>query len=426
VHRTRPVIRSTGASTNRQAWSDRRRTSPRHDPLPGIARRVAAGSALILLVSGVVSVTVWFCVAFQTVVTPFLLALLGAALLGPLYRRLIAMRINKSLAAGLTCAAVVVVMGGAAYIVVTALIDTGDQIIASLRDAAASIEERFGLAGTSLDELAANAKELLPKFGGTAVNGLLSGVSVVVEMAATGTLAILLMFFFLRDSDRAVAALHSLAPRDSGARLEVTARRAFQAIEGFMRGTTIVAFIDAVCITVPLLVLHVPGAVGLGALVFIGAYIPYLGALLSGAVAVLVGFADGGLGTALWVLGVVFAVQVLEGNVLQPMIQSRTLQMHPAVILVAITAGASVAGVLGMLLSVPMTAAVFGVVSELRGRYEEPPTAAEAPEPQAVDDSASGEDEPPRRPGRRSRRAGETTGLPSRLPRRLKGRVSGA
>ncbi|MFF7734454.1 AI-2E family transporter [Streptomyces sp. NPDC007984] len=340
-----------------------------------MARRVAVGSALILLVSGVISVTVWFCVAFQTVVTPVLLALLGTALLGPLYRRLIAMRLNTSLAAGLTCAAVVVVMGGAAYIVMTALIDTGDQIISSLRDAADSIEERFGLAGTSLDDLAANAKGLVSQFGGTAVNGLMNGVSVVVEMAATGTLAILLMFFFLRDSDRAVAALHSLAPRDSGETLEVMARRAFQAIEGFMRGTTIVAFIDAVCITVPLLVLDVPGAVGLGALVFIGAYIPYLGALLSGAVAVLVAFADGGLGIALWVLGVVFVVQLLEGNVLQPMIQSRTLQMHPAVILVALTAGASAAGVLGMLLSVPMTAAAFGVLSELRGRYERTPAA---------------------------------------------------
>ncbi|WP_199830364.1 AI-2E family transporter [Streptomyces viridochromogenes] len=412
----------------RQAWPDRRRTNHRHDPLHGIARRVAVGSALILLVSGVISVTVWFCVAFETVVTPVLLALLGTALLGPLYRRLIAMKINKTLAAGLTCAAVVVVMGGAAYIVVTALIDTGDQIIASLRDAAASIEERFGLAGTSLDDLAANAKDLLSKFGGTAVNGLLSGVSVVVEMAATGTLAILLMFFFLRDSDRAVAALHSLAPRGSGETLEVMARRAFQAIEGFMRGTTIVAFIDAVCITVGLLVLDVPGAVGLGALVFIGAYIPYLGALLSGAVAVLVAFADGGLGTALWVLGVVFVVQLLEGNVLQPMIQSRTLQMHPAVILVALTAGASVAGVLGMLLSVPMTAAAFGVLSELRGRYAQTPTAAEAPGTEAVDDSRSGEDEPPRRPGRRSRRLVglATTAMASRLPRRLKGTVSGA
>ncbi|MES5825259.1 AI-2E family transporter [Streptomyces sp. RG80] len=393
-----------------------------------MARRVAVGSVLILLASGAISVMVWFCVAFQTVVTPVLLALLGAALLGPLYRRLIAMRMNKSLAAGLTCAAVVVVMGGAAYIVVTALIDSGDQIISSLRNAAASVEERFGLAGTSLDDVAANAKDLLSKFGGTAVNGLLSGVSVIVEMAATGTLAILLMFFFLRDSDRAVAALHSLAPRGSGANLEVMGRRAFQAIEGFMRGTTIVAFIDAVCITVGLLVLDVPGAVGLGALVFIGAYIPYLGALLSGAVAVLVAFADGGLGTALWVLGIVFAVQLLEGNVLQPMIQSRTLQMHPAVILVALTAGASVAGVLGMLLSVPMTAAVFGVFSELRGRYEETPAAATADQTEVVDDVRSDEDEPPRRPGRRSRRLASVaaTGMSSRLPRRLKDTVSGA
>lgn len=101
------------------------------------------------------------------------------------------------------------------------------------------------------------------------------------------------------------------------------------------------------------------------------AYIPYLGAFLSGAVAVLVSFADGGLTTALWVLGVVTLVQFLEGNVFQPMIQSRTLQMHPAVILVALTAGASLAGILGMLLAVPLTAAAFGVLSEMRGRYEE-------------------------------------------------------
>ncbi|NEA66494.1 AI-2E family transporter [Streptomyces sp. SID12488] len=326
---------------------------------------------LLLLVSGVITVGVWFCITFQTAVTPILLALLLSALLGPFYRRLVRMRFNKSLAAGLTCAAVVLVMGGAAYIVVNALLDTGDQIIDSLRDAAKDLSERFDVVGTALDELATNAQELLSKFGGTAVSGVLSGVSILTEMIATATLAILLLFFFLRDSDRAVASLHSLAPRGSGATLEVMARRAFQAIEGFMLGTTIVAFIDAVCITIGLLILQVPGAVGLGALVFIGAYIPYLGAFLSGAVAVLVSFADGGLTTALWVLGVVTLVQLLEGNVFQPMIQSRTLQMHPAVILVALTAGASLAGILGMLLAVPLTAAAFGVLSEMRGRYEE-------------------------------------------------------
>ncbi len=120
------------------------------------------------------------------------------------------------------------------------------------------------------------------------------------------------------------------------------ARRAFAAVEGFMRGTTFIALIDALCITVGLLVLRVPGALGLGALVFVGAYIPYLGAFISGAVAVLVALADRGFVIALWALGVVLAVQVLEGHVLQPVIQSRTVQMHPAVVMLAITAGASV------------------------------------------------------------------------------------
>lgn len=368
IHRTRTTLRTTRAPLNGPLPADSRSSAPL---LSGPARRVAAGSALLLLVSGVITVGVWFCITFQTAVTPVLLALLLSALLGPFYRRLVAMKVNKSLAAALTCAAVILVMGGAAYIVVNALLDTGDQIINSVQDAAKDLSERFDVIGNVLDELATNAKGLLSNFGGTAVSGVLSGVSLLTEMIATATLAILLLFFFLRDSERAVTSLHTLAPRGAGATLEVMARRAFQAIEGFMLGTTIVAFIDAVCITVGLLILQVPGAVGLGALVFIGAYIPYLGALLSGAVAVLVAFADGGLTTALWVLGVVALVQMLEGNVFQPMIQSRTLQMHPAVILLALTAGASLAGILGMLLSVPLTAAAFGVLSEMRGRYEE-------------------------------------------------------
>lgn len=182
-------------------------------------------------------------------------------------------------------------------------------------------------------------------------------------------LALLLVFFFLRDSDRAAGLLRSLAPQGNADLVEAMARRAFEGVEGFMRGTTVIALIDALCIGIGLLVLDVPGAFGLAALVFVGAYIPYLGAFLSGAVAVLVALADRGVVIGLWALGVVLAVQVLEGHVLQPMIQSRTVQMHPAVVMIAITAGASVAGILGMLLAVPLTAAAFGVVHELRERY---------------------------------------------------------
>ncbi|QES07067.1 AI-2E family transporter [Streptomyces venezuelae] len=337
--------------------------------LPEPARRIAAWCVVLLLAAGVAAVGIWLCAVFRTAVTPVLLAILGTALLGPLHRRLVRLGVRTSLAAALTVLAVLAVVGGATYIVVAALIETGDQIVASLRQAATDIAEHLGAAGTSLDDVAKNAKSLLEKFGGTAASGVISGISVVGEMLATAVLALLFMFFFLRDSDRAAGALRSLVPRTTGDLVEAMARRAFEAVEGFMRGTTLVALVDAVLIGVGLVVLDVPGAVGLAALVFVTAYIPYLGAFLSGAIAVLVALADRGFVIALWVLGIVLAVQVIEGNVLQPMVQSRTVQMHPAAVMLAITAGASVAGVLGMLLAVPLTAAATGVLGELRTRY---------------------------------------------------------
>ncbi|MFJ8634904.1 AI-2E family transporter [Streptomyces sp. NPDC093568] len=357
--------------------------------LPDPVRRLAAWCVVVLLVAGVVYVGIRLAVEFRTAVVPVLLALLGTALLGPLHRRLVKARVNRSVAAALTCVAVVAVVGGAVYIVVAAIVDSGDEIVASLKQAGEDLTDHFGAAGTSLDDVASNSRELLSKFGGTAASGVISGVSVVGETIAIAVLALLLVFFFLRDSDRAAATLRSLVPGSGGDVVEAMARRAYQGVEGFMRGTTLIALIDAVCITVGLLILDVPGAVGLGALVFVGAYIPYLGAFISGAVAVLVALADRGFLIALWVLGVVLAVQVLEGHVLQPAIQSRTVQMHPAVVMVAITAGASVAGILGMLLSVPLVAAAFGVLHETRERYGSPasPGTAAPPETSAPSDS---------------------------------------
>ncbi|ATZ25776.1 AI-2E family transporter [Streptomyces lavendulae] len=339
--------------------------------LPGPVRRLAAWCAVVLLAAGVLALVVWLCVVLKTVVTPVLLAVLGTALLGPLHRRLIRMGVHRSLAAALTCLALTAVVGGAAYVVVLALVETGDQIVDALRRAGQALAEHFGAVGTSVEDLAKNSEGLLAKFGGTAASGLIAGLSVVGTTIAMAVLALVLIFFFLRDSDRAADTLRSLVPSRSGDLMEAMGRRAFEAVEGFMRGTTLVALVDAVLIGVGLLVLRVPGAVGLAALVFVTAYIPYLGAFLSGAVAVLVALADRGWVIALWVLGVVLAVQMIEGYVLQPLVQSRTVQMHPALVMLAITAGASVAGILGMLLAVPLTAAAFGIVSELRTLFPE-------------------------------------------------------
>ncbi|MFF1835568.1 AI-2E family transporter [Streptomyces sp. NPDC058231] len=344
--------------------------------LPDAARRTAAWCAVLLLVTGVAAVAIWLCIMLKTAVTPVLLALLGTALLGPVHRWLAGHGVNRSVAAGLTCVLLVAVGGGAGYIVVTALIDTGGQIVRSLKDTGRWVADHFGIGdATNLDDIAANAQKLVEKFGASAAGGLISGLSLIGTLIATGVLALLLTFFFLRDSDRAAQLAHSVAPRGTGDLVEAMGRRAFEAVEGFMRGTTFIALIDAVCITVGLLILRVPGAVGLGALVFVGAYIPYLGAFISGAVAVLVALADRGFVIALWVLGVVLAVQVLEGHVLQPVIQSRTVQMHPAMIMIALTAGASVAGLLGMLIAVPACAAAFGILGVIREEHgsDEPP-----------------------------------------------------
>ncbi|WP_312870158.1 AI-2E family transporter [Streptomyces himalayensis] len=358
--------------------------------LPEPARRTAAWCVVILLVMAVAAVGIWLCMVFRTAVVPVLLALLGTALLRPLYRRLVRVKVNRSLAAAITCAAVLAVVGGAIYLVVRSLIETGDQILASVRKAAADLSRYFGAAGTSLEDVAANARELLGRFGGTAASGVVSGISVVAETMAMAVLALLLVFFFLRDSNRVSAALRSLSPGGTGETVESMARLGFRAVEGFMRGTTFIALIDAVLITIGLLVLRVPGAVGLGALVFVGAYIPYLGAFLSGAVAILVALADRGFVIALWALGVVLAVQVLEGHVLQPIVQSRTVQMHPAAVLLAITAGASVAGILGILLAVPLIAAVFGVIGALRARYAKGPSPSTASPPSSGPSPSSG------------------------------------
>ncbi len=135
-------------------------------------------------------------------------------------------------------------------------------------------------------------------------------------------------------------------------------------------GTALIAAIDATLIGVGLWLLGVPLAFALSVLVFLGSFVPFVGALISGLVAVLVAFADSGWEIALAALAIVIAVQFIEGNFLQPIIQSRTVDLHPAVILLAVAAGGSLFGILGAYLAVPVTAVVSAVLIALREELE--------------------------------------------------------
>ena len=153
----------------------------------------------------------------------------------------------------------------------------------------------------------------------------------------------------------------------------------------YVRATVLVAFVDAVGIGIGLAVLRVPLALPLAALVFLGAFIPVIGATLTGVVAVLVALVTQGPVTALIVLAVVIAVQQLEGHVLQPLIMGRAVALHPLAVILAIATGVVVAGIVGGLVAVPLLA-VLEHRDPLpgqppRGRTQRPTSSRPAPPP---------------------------------------------
>ncbi|MFJ4186723.1 AI-2E family transporter [Kitasatospora sp. NPDC089509] len=335
--------------------------------LPPAVRQAAAWSVAVILLITVGSLVVFALVELRAATVPFILALLGASLLYPVVPWMVRRGVGRSLAAALTCVLLVAAVAGVIVLLVNSLVHSAPQIAASLPTAGRRLADWLGPFGAKIEHALTNAKGETNSLVSTLTNGVLSGLGLLTQVITGGVLALALVFFFLRDGHRTGDAIRSYLPGRGADTVVACAERAFDAMAGFMRGTTLIALIDAAFITVGLLALGVPGAPGLGALVFMGAYIPFVGAFLSGTVAVLVALADGGLGTALWALGVVLTVQMIEGNILQPMIQSRTVELHPATIMVAVVAGSGIAGIIGALLAVPVCAAGMGVISVLRG-----------------------------------------------------------
>ncbi|MFJ8039400.1 AI-2E family transporter [Kitasatospora sp. NPDC096147] len=340
--------------------------------LPPTVRSAAAWSVAVVLFITVATLVVYALVALRAATIPVILSLLATALLYPVMPWLVRRGVKRGLAAALTCAVLVLAVAAVLTLLTNSLVHSAPQIASSLRETGQRIADWLGPTGEKIQSGISSAAGTGSTVVGQLANGVLSGIGVLTQLVTGGVLALALVFFFLRDGHRTPDAVRGLLPERQAALVISCGQQAFSAMAGFMRGTTLIALIDATFITIGLLILGVPGAPGLGALVFMGAYIPFVGAFLSGTVAVLVALADGGLGTAIWTLGVVLAVQMIEGNVLQPIIQSRTVELHPATIMIAVVAGSGIAGILGALLAVPVCAAGLGIVSVLRGSAGRP------------------------------------------------------
>jgi len=199
----------------------------------------------------------------------------------------------------------------------------------------------------------------------TIASGVATGVGAVASGVVTGLLAVVLAFLFVKDGPRFLPWLRGVVGQQTGAHLSEVLCRIWGTLAGFVRTQAAVAFIDGVFIGVGLWLLGVPLALPLAVLTFLGGFVPIVGALVAGALAVLVALVTNGFTTALLVVGLIIVVQQVEGNVLQPILQARSLRLHAAVVLLAVTAGGSLFGIGGAFLSVPLAAAAAVVLRYL-------------------------------------------------------------
>jgi predicted PurR-regulated permease PerM len=207
---------------------------------------------------------------------------------------------------------------------------------------------------------------------GSIVTATVTGVGTVVNGVVTVVLALFLMFFFLKDGPRFLPWLARQLPGRFATDVPVVAARGWETLGAFVRSQAFVGLLDAVFIGIGLWIVGVPLVLPLAVLTFVSAFVPIVGALFAGFVAVLIALVSNGPTDALIVLAIIVVVQQLEGNVFQPMVQSRGLGLHAAVILLAVTLGGSLAGIVGSLLAVPVAALVAVVWTYVREQLSNP------------------------------------------------------
>jgi putative heme transporter len=340
-------------------------------PVPASLERAASWSWRLLVCAAAVLSVLIVLRYLSVIVLPVMFALTIAPALTPV-AGLLHKRLGRPAAAVALLFGLAVVAGLIAIVAISVLAQY-DELEEAVTQAVDDIlerleEEPFNLSLEGSEDVRSSFADFSDEAFGYAVAGVQAGIAVVAGVV----LAIAILYFVLRDGAALWAwTLRWFAPESRPA-IDRAGRRAWAELAGFIRGTVIIAFVDATLIGIGLWILGVPVAFALAVLVFIGAFVPFVGAFFSGLVAVLVAFADGGWMIGLAVLALVLAVQFLEGNFLQPIIQSRTVDLHPAVILLAVAAGASLFGIVGAYLAVPVTAVTFAVVASLRADWSAP------------------------------------------------------
>ena len=344
--------------------------------VPRVLRVTAALGWRLLVVVAAVYVLGVVAGRLAAVVVPVAVAVLLAALLSPAVQALHRHGVPRAAAAALVLVGGLAALGGVLTFVIVTFVRGVPALAAQL---SASVDTVVGwlttgplqLSAAQLAGVQAQVLSTLSANQASITSGALTTAATLGETVTEALLVVFVLIFLLHGGAGIWQFLLGAVPTSVRTRVDVAGRRGLAALVSYVRATAVVAVVDALAIGIGLAVLGVPLAVPLAALVFLGAFVPIIGAVVGGGVAVLVALVANGPVSALIVLGIIIAVMQLEGHVLQPLLLGRAVKLHPLAVVLAIATGLVVAGIAGALFAVPLLAVLNSGIRSLRSAADE-------------------------------------------------------
>ena len=330
----------------------------------------ARWSARLLIIGIAVAAGLWLLGQFWVAVFPVLLALLFSSVLWPLVGWARRHGWPSTLAAAAAVIGLLVVIAGVLTLVVRPTVRQAGDLGTSAARGIQQLRDWLARSPLAVDDqqitdATSQLVERVQRSAEQIAAGVFSGVSAITSGVVTFVLVVVLSFLILKDGASFLPWLRRQTGPAMGTHLTELLARVWLTLGRYIRVQALVSFVDAVLIGIGLLILQVPLAPALAVLTFFAGFIPIVGAVVAGSVAALVALVSNGPATALFVVALVIVVQQIESNVLQPVLQGRSLQLHAAVVLLSVTVGGTLFGIAGAFLAVPVVAIVATVLRYL-------------------------------------------------------------
>ena len=331
------------------------------DAVDPIVRKTAAWAWRLLVILAAIVALLLIAERLKVIVVPVALAVILTALMLPAVDWLDRRGAPRGGAVALVLLTGFAIFGGVMTFVVSQFVSglpsLTEQVARSIDNATQwLIEGPPHLSREQIDKAGDAAVTALRDNQEKLTSGALSTAATITEILTGALLTLFTVIFLLYGGRNIFAFLTQIVPSHTRQRVRDAGRAGFRSLIGYVRATFLVALVDAVGIGTGLVVMGIPLALPLASLVFLGAFVPLVGAFVSGFLAVVVALLTKGFVYALITVGLIVAVQQLEAHVLQPVLMGRAVSIHPLAIVLAIATGGVVAGIVGALLAVPVLA----------------------------------------------------------------------